>query len=247
MILTFDIGNTRAKFALFDDGKILHNGYLPTMQLLQFPDLNLQFPNVTKWQVMISCVVDVDRQKFTELLQKLYQTQPHWLSVQSPLPFAVQIKNAQTVGADRLANVAAVSFKKGSWLVIDMGTFLTLDYLLENQGFVGGVIFPGISTTQMVYSEKASKLPSFVLQSSDACFGDDTLSAMQVGLYQSYKYILQGFIKDFAKRTPGTLQVVATGGGWPILQAAFPDVPYNADLTLQGLHNLATMTKETKL
>ena len=70
---------------------------------------------------------------------------------------------------------------------------------------------------------------------------------MQVGLYQSYKYILQGFITDFAKRTPGDLQVMATGGGWPVLQAAFPDVPYHADLTLQGLHILATMKKETKL
>lgn len=247
MILTIDIGNTRSKLAVFDAGKIKHTEHLPTSHILKFPDLNLQFPNILQWQVMISCVIDMDRQKFTDLLQKLYHAQPHWLSSQSPLPFTVRIKNAQTLGADRLANVAAISHKTGSWLVIDMGTFLTIDYLLENQGFVGGVIFPGLTTTQTIYTEKSSKLPSFVVKYTDAHFGDDTTSAMQVGLYRSYKYILQGFLNDFAKSTAGALHVVATGGGWPFLQEAFPDVPFEADLTLQGLHNLATMTKETKL
>src|SRR5215467_1535069 len=122
--LCFDFGNTRKKVAVFDNdeirqGIVLENDSVETIQQL-----------IHVWQPrksILSSVVD-HNPAIEELLAS--KTKFHKLSHTTKLSFTTPVGKPQTIGADRLALVAAAVhyYPKKNNFVIGMGSCVTYNF-----------------------------------------------------------------------------------------------------------------------
>ena len=138
-ILTIDIGNTKAKYAVFHDDNIVESNVFNPLsddlsRLLQ------QHPHINKG--IISSVGG----NINECLEQLQNIEMIVLSHETKLPFSLTYKEKSKIGADRLALVAAAFAEKPhqNSLVIDIGTCITYDILTADDRHLGGPISPGM-------------------------------------------------------------------------------------------------------
>src|SRR5262245_55585317 len=153
--LCLDFGNTRLKYAIFDDSElrvvdILENGMQPELvQLLEKcqPDKSI-----------LSSVIHHDA-GIEELLSA--KTKFHKLSISTRLPFKVPVKKPETMGADRLAlAAAAVKFFPGkNNLVVGLGTAITYNFINKYNQFLGGSISPGLEMRFRSLKDYTALLP----------------------------------------------------------------------------------------
>ena len=133
--LTIDIGNTKAKYAVFNDKNIVEtNVFDPLSDDLE--KLLKQHPYINKG--IISSVGG----KVDECLAQLKNIEMIVLSSKTKLPFALTYREKTQIGADRLALVAAAYAEKPhqNSLVIDIGTCITYDILTADDRHLGGPI-----------------------------------------------------------------------------------------------------------
>lgn len=125
---------------------------------------------------------------------------------------------ATTLGEDRLIQ-AFYCFKKfkTNSLIIDAGTFLTLDIVNES-GFQGGFIAPGLSAYFSVY-QKGEQLKSLNFSSNFSfSLPKDTISAMSLS-YLAFVELAKGLIiKEKVQN------VFVTGGGTELWKDFLKDV-----------------------
>jgi len=142
-VITFDIGNTRTKFAVFGaDGSVLEAG-----ADCEIVDVLNSYIGA---QVIYSSVVS---EMNAHLADKIA------FSVSLCRDIEILLKNTETLGKDRLAAVMGAKFLFGSknCLVIDAGTCVTYDYLLENGQYLGGAISNGIGMRYKALNAFTSK------------------------------------------------------------------------------------------
>lgn len=129
----------------------------------------------------------------------------------TPLPFAVDYDSRETVGADRLANMAAAHAKypHKNVLVVDLGTCVTYDVLVDNV-FVGGAISPGLLMRMKAMQHFTSRLPLVDARKVDLT-GRSTKDALRSGGFNGWNLEVQAMI-DAYQNTYAQLEVVLTGG-----------------------------------
>ena len=135
MNLTLDIGNTRTKWALFQEDTQADHGVTTTEGLAHLC-------GQVAWQRAIVCASgNADLRPLT-----LTGRPVHLLSHSSKLPIAIDYATPETLGADRIASAC------GAWrlhphansLIIDAGTCITVDFVDASGTYRGGAILPGI-------------------------------------------------------------------------------------------------------
>lgn len=241
MILVLDIGNSQTKWAVFANTQIEASGRFPTTSWKSAQDLEAVFADLNFKSVAVSSVVSWANASVRELFKTFFSVQPFFINSDIKLPFELNIKNPQTVGADRLANVAfAVQANLGeNVLVLDVGTFLTLDCYEKENGFIGGLIFPGIEIVKNNFVEKSANLPHIEIKKPKQILGVDTESALQSGLYHGYVHFIEGVKKQLEQERDRAYQLLATGGGFLyVLKDEFPQAIIDKNLTLKGVEFL---------
>jgi type III pantothenate kinase len=143
-----------------------------------------------------------------------------------------------TIGADRLANAAGGAVRYGVPLIIaDFGTAVTFDLVTRKDGYVGGIIAPGLPLMFDYLAEKTEKLPHLHLRRQTGAFGHTTSEAMQLGAQWGYRGMVREIVANLRK-DPGLrrARLVATGGyaGW-VVDGLRPVMTVDQDLTLFGL------------
>ncbi len=154
----------------------------------------------------------------------------------TPLPFGVDIENLETVGADRLCNMAAAR-REGldEALVIDLGTATTFD-LLQGGVFRGGLIAPGMAFAAEKLGRGAARLDPVEFAASPLEVGRDTPEALARGCYHAGVQGVSGVIAGLLERY-GERSVILTGGlARHIVRAGWRTEP---DWTLLGAAHLA--------
>ncbi|MEY3348206.1 MAG: hypothetical protein RLY46_245, partial [Bacteroidota bacterium] len=138
--LCVDLGNTRMKAAIFDDGKIIHLSVFDGDILSSVQALIKQF---NPQKSILSSVIHHD-QSIEAVLSA--STQFHLLHHQSKLNFSLAVGKPDTMGADRLALAAAVVhfFPGKNNLVIGLGSCITYNFINQAGVFLGGSISPGL-------------------------------------------------------------------------------------------------------
>lgn len=151
------------------------------------------------------------------------------------LPFGLDLVAPETVGADRLCNVAAAAAAGlGSALVVDAGTATTFDLLLDGV-FVGGLIAPGMAFAAKQLGKTAARLAPVPFAPAPLAAGRSTAEAMGAGGWHAgiggVRHIVAGLLDRH-----GPLPVIVTGG----LGAHLADLGrYDQDWTLRGALVLA--------
>jgi len=106
----------------------------------------------------------------------------YWLSPRVDLDVGVDYPQPQTIGADRLANAAAVAKLYGyPAVVVDFGTAVTFDIVSEDKCYIGGVIAPGLESMTNFLYQRTALLPRLSLKEPRKAVGQSTRAAMMAG------------------------------------------------------------------
>lgn len=250
MLLAIDSGNTNAVFALFEGEELIAQWRCSSnarrtadeyaVWLTQLMALEGFAPDDINGCI-ISNVVPAATHELTRMVSGYFNRIP--VSVEeavSDYNVPIRIARPEQVGADRLANaVAAHELYGGSLIVVDFGTATTFDMIDPDGGYSGGVIAPGINLSMDALYNAAARLPRIAVEKTDAVIGDDTISAMQSGVFWGYVGLIEGLVSRIQQEKDVRHTVIGTGGLAPMFHETTASIQHvNRDLTVIGLRML---------
>jgi type III pantothenate kinase len=187
-------------------------------------------------RVAVACVVPVVGEALAARLPGSASVDHTWT-----FPFAHEVLQPQTVGADRWCNIAAAAHAGlADALVVDAGTATTFD-VLAGSVFLGGLIAPGMAFAARKLQEEAARLWVVPFAPCDLRAGRDTDEALAIGAFHVGVHGVLGTIAALLARYP-RCEVVVTGGlGEHLTQ---PGWLHDPDWTVRGLSALAAARAE---
>ena len=166
-----------------------------------------------------------------------------FLSPKLDLGVGVNYPAPQSIGADRLANAAAVAQLYGyPAIVVDFGTAVTFDVVSARGEYIGGVIAPGLEAMTNFLYQRTALLPRLSLREPKGAIGKTTRDAMMSGAVFGYRGLVREILlriraENFARRKP---RIVATGGYARLIARELPEIEaVHPNLTLEGLRIIA--------
>ena len=147
--------------------------------------------------------------------------------------------SANTLGADRMADMIAVLEKYGKKLpliVFDLGTATTCNVLDEKGRFLGGIIAPGLMTGANALLSKASKLKEYKVNEPLSIIGNTSQGCIDSGIVYGHALMIEGIIRKVSEKLGKKCVAVMTGGNTEHIRD-YIDSPlyYEPDLLLHGL------------
>ena len=166
-----------------------------------------------------------------------------FLNPKLDLGVGVDYPDPRSIGADRLANAAAVAQLYGvPAIVVDFGTAVTFDVVSAKGDYVGGVIAPGLEVMTNYLYQRTALLPKLTLHEPPRAIGKTTRGAMMSGAVFGYRGLVREIVRrltaeNFPRKKP---RIVATGGYAQLIAAKLPEIEaVHPNLTLEGLRIVA--------
>jgi type III pantothenate kinase len=166
-----------------------------------------------------------------------------FLSPQLDLGVGIDYPAPRSIGADRLANAAAVAQLYGyPAIVVDFGTAVTFDVVSAGGDYVGGVIAPGLEAMTSFLYDRTALLPKLSLREPVRAIGKTTRDAMMSGAVFGYRGLVREILirvclENFPRSKP---RIVATGGYAQLIARRLPEIEaVHPNLTLEGLRIIA--------
>jgi type III pantothenate kinase len=205
--ICFDFGNTRKKAAIFlqntlQDIIVLQDDSIETVDAL----IKKYKPNNS----ILSSVV-IHNTDIEALLAK--ETRFHKLSVNTKINFTTPVGKPETIGADRLALVAAAVhfYPHKNNLVIGLGTCITYNFVNQGHEFIGGSISPGMDLRFKSMNDYTALLPLEKETWNFPLIGYDTRTNLQSGVLAGMAAEIEGIIQRYNDKFDN-FNVVLTGG-----------------------------------
>jgi type III pantothenate kinase len=168
-----------------------------------------------------------------------------WLDWKLKLGVRIDYPKSQCIGADRLANAAAVAELYGyPSIVVDFGTAVTFDVVSERRAYIGGVIAPGLEAMTNFLYQRTALLPRISLKEPKRAVGRSTIEAMRSGAVFGYRGLVREILARIkAERFPRKkVVIVATGGYARLIAQGLADIgAIHQHLTLEGLRIVANL------
>lgn len=243
MNLTIDIGNTRAKIALFDGENLVSEDKFEVGEL---PRRLRQAVVAYRPEQAAYCCVGSESSEMTEVLQDLPCPLLH-VTGTTPSPVRVGYRTPETLGADRLAAVvgAVTLMPHTALLVIDAGTCITYDFVDAGANYLGGNISPGVEMRLEALHMRTAHLPHVGAEGTVPDLGYDTETAIRSGVVRGIGYELQGFIRHWQKRYPALRTFLTGGDRYVFSDALRKDILTDSHLLARGLNRLLLDAAET--
>jgi len=245
--LLLDVGNSRIKWGLSDDGKIYRTGHISQDRIREkgLQVLTGRLPRRVD-EVFVS---NVAGSSFATRLSGVVG-----LHCGCDVRFARSrkegwgLRNGYTqprrMGVDRwVALVGAWSELQGACLVIDAGTALTVDAVDDNGVHLGGQIIPGSTAMTNALAATTSDLPSVrPLAAGKAAsmqmFGRSTAAAMREGVQNAIVGAVDRAFRTLAADGCEPRAVLTGGDASRILDALAIKPLHRPHLVLQGLAHM---------
>lgn len=245
--LLIDNSNSRTKFAAASRDSLGERRTIPT------PEINAaSLEEISAdWDcdhVVLSSVVPEKARVIAEFFGERILHVTHEIE----LGVAVDFPDPSTIGADRLANAAAVvALYKTPAIVIDFGTAVTFDVVSAENSYVGGVIAPGLDVMTDYLHQRTALLPKIDITEPVEVIGKSTESAMLSGAVHGYRGLIKEIIAQIEDKFAAdaghanSATLVATGGYAQLISSKIPGIKtVNPDLTLEGLRVIANLNFE---
>ncbi len=205
--ICFDFGNTRLKYAIFE-GKQLYKEAV--LQDDKVSTINMIIEEFKPERSILSSVIDHNPDIEILLNEK---TSFHKLSHLTRLNFTTPVGKPSSIGADRLALVAASIdlFPKKNNLAIGLGTCITYNFVNKYNEFIGGGISPGMDMRFKSLEMFTAKLPLVKEDWNFPLIGYDTVTNILSGVIIGMAKEIDGFIDAYAERYDN-FNVLLTGG-----------------------------------
>lgn len=237
--LLIDISNSFTKLAFASKTRLSATRRIPTRDLTAAYVRSLLKERNAETIVISSVVPDRNRAiKSAARSRRLL-----WLSSKINLGVGVDYPFPETIGADRLANAAAVTVICGCpAVVVDFGTAVTFDVVSAGKSYVGGVIAPGLEAMTSFLYQRTALLPKLSLKEPRRAVGKSTADAMMAGAVYGYRGLVREILKRIkAEQFPRQrVKIVATGGYAQLIARQLPEIEsVHPNLTLEGLRIVA--------
>lgn len=208
--LCLDFGNTRQKVGVFKGRDFLKEINLPDTSLNSIEAL------LNEWRpekIILSSVINHDPAIESFMAGK---TRFHRLNHTSQLPLTTPVGKPETIGADRLALVAAAVdlFPNSHNLVIGLGTCITYNFINNQHEFLGGSISPGMNMRFRAMHEQTALLPYIKAETQFPLIGYDTKTNLLSGVIWGMSKEIDGIIDEYALKY-SNFNVLLTGGDMP--------------------------------
>jgi len=235
--LCFDFGNTRLKAAFFREDVMAEEIYLPDDQASTIESTIWQFrPDKTILSSVINHSAVVE-----EILTAASRF--HKLSIQTKLNFTSPVGKPETIGADRLALMAAaVHFFPGkNNLIIGLGSCITYNFVNQYAQFLGGGISPGMDMRFKSMHDYTAKLPLVQADWNFPLIGYDTKTNLQSGVIMGMVCEIDGIIEKYSNKY-GNFNVVLTGGNSAYFASQLKNRIFaDANFLFKGLYALSEL------
>ena len=239
--LLIDISNSYTKFAHASNSRLLRTMRIPTGKLtVAHIKRALKQRAVTK--IVICSVVP---QRNILVKRGAGKTPVTFVDPKTKLGVGIDYPNPRSIGADRLANAAAVAELYGCpSIVVDFGTAVTFDVISTQRAYMGGVIAPGLDAMTNYLYQRTALLPKLTLSEPHNAIGKSTRAAMMSGAIFGYRGLVREILAQirreaFGRRRP---MIVATGGYAQLIAARMPIITaIRPHLTLEGLRIIGNL------
>ena len=234
--LVVDIGNTSTSLA------VAYGLKLSSIQRTPSATPALKLLAVPKRAVIASVKPGVNK-SWERFLKKKGVAEILWVNHTVNLGLDVSYPKPETIGADRLANACEAAADYGTPVVVcDFGTALTFDIVKKREGYVGGIICPGLPLMFDYLAEKTALLPHIKPVKTKHVVGKSTEEAMTIGAHLGYLGMVKEILAQLRKELGHGTKVCATGGfaQW-VFEGWDHPVPVDSRLTLKGLARIATL------
>ncbi len=245
--LVIDIGNTSTSLALADESG------LSSVQRTESANPSMQFDAVPP-RAVIASVKPAVNPLWEAFLTEQGVQEILWVNHEVSLGIPITYPNPETIGADRLANACEAAAAYGTPVVVcDFGTALTFDIISLDEGYVGGIICPGLPLMFDYLAEKTELLPHIKPVQTTAVVGKSTAEAMQIGAHFGYLGMVKEMLAQLETKLGPEMKVCATGGfaDWVLHPPSLASsgatrglehpIPIDPQLTLKGIARIASL------
>lgn len=228
-------GNTRWKVALFEDGEIVSVSAGIELDFSAFKGRSIS-------KIMLTGSGAWNEEVEGEL-QKISGGNLHIYRYGDENPLKTEVKDAGSLGTDRVANSFAVvsgvdefMAERKAWLVVDVGTCVTCDLVVDGV-HKGGSISPGVEMRLISMHEGTAALP-LVEAIDERGPGLSTKSALIEGALGGIEAEITGRWQILREQHPD-LGIILTGGGSYDLELGSVQPKFaDSNLTLKGYYAL---------
>lgn len=256
MLLAVNVGNKNISFAVFDgisdepgarfniSSDILKTAdeYVITVkQLLDYSGIDVGLIDGAIMASVVPQLNDIIKNVITKITGKA----PISVGPGVKTGFAIKIDDPAELGADIVANAAAVvSILKTEGveapaIILDMGNVTTLFAINKRREVVGGAIIPGVSMSLDALHRDTALLPNIEMVGSHRAIGKNTKESLISGVILGQAAMIDGLCDRFEKEMKcdaGEARLFATGEYADViiknLGHGFVNIP---TLTLKGL------------
>lgn len=241
--LLMDVSNSYAKLAFASRERVSNPARIPTSELSS--SVVAEFLRRRQVQkLVISSVVPAKNSAISKAARN--KVQVLWLNWKLKMGVTIEYPKPESIGADRLANVAAVAeLYECPAIVVDFGTAVTFDVVSERRSYIGGVIAPGLEAMTNFLYQRTALLPRLSLKEPHRVIGKSTVEAMRSGAVFGYRGLVREIlarikVEQFSRKR---VNVVATGGYARLVANQVPEVAVvHPHLTLEGLRIVGNLS-----
>lgn len=211
MILLLDLGNSRVKWRLAEDGRTRAAGAAAHPQL---PDLIDAWCSQGCTAACICSVAAPEQEHGLRQALARHGLRQHWVLAQAGAHgLSNRYRPASALGADRYAALVAARRRQleadlGALVVVDVGTALTADMLTADGVFLGGVIVPGPALMRAALAHGTARVGDGGTGPIDT-LPDHTAAAVSQGIAWALWGAVEGMRRRLAEYHP------ASPGGGP--------------------------------
>ena len=206
--LVLDIGNSRIKGGIFEAKKLIEFFAFEKDEFVHFLD------GKTIQDVLIASVNAKAEERVKKYLEQ-QKIKARFLDY-SKLKLVLDVDEPEAVGHDRIANAygALVRFPLNDCIVVDIGTAITVDFIVKEGRYMGGMIYAGAELCAKALADYTDKLPLVTLKKPDYALAKTTVTHLQAGIYYGQLGAIERMIAELrtAAISPSSVKIIATGG-----------------------------------
>ena len=240
MNLVVDIGNNFFKLGIFENSNLVFSFFEKNDKI----DVEIEKIIRSYSKITSALISNVSSIKINDILNKL-NIKIYELDSTFIFPFKLNYKTPESLGNDRLALAAAATilFPNSNNLVIDAGTCITIDFINNNNHFMGGSISPGVKMRYDSLNHYTANLPLLKNENNFNYPGDSTNASIHAGIIGGVSNEINGFIKQINSRND-KVNVILTGGDAKILSKTLKITIFaNQNFILEGLNSILNLNK----
>ncbi len=209
MLLAIDVGNTRIKYAVFEQDTALESSFFEKEKLSgAVKKILTDYPKIA--DLVVASVGNIGKEAFSGLGGQL---KIRFISHEDRFPFQNRYATPTTLGIDRmvLAAGAVLRFPNQARLVIDAGTCITYDFVDAANNYLGGAISPGLRLRYEALHNFTARLPLLEKQQPENFIGDSTAASVHSGVVNGIAHEIDGFIAQYRGGYSNFI-IILTGG-----------------------------------